>query len=140
MEFTLNDNHVMGVLAQAGLASAGQLLPLLIGFFSFGRLGWIIYKDYKGKTKEERKASINSLERSLGQGKWKKMFSLKLRKKKPGHLMYDLLTHWMPWLNCFPSWKRMRTPTFSSLDAESAPTTPRTPSVEKQEHHAVAKS
>ena len=135
MEATLVNNHVENVLASDSFASAGQLLPLLIGMFSAGRLGWIIYNDHR---KGDAHEAMHNLDSQLGDKKqWKDMFSLKLRKEKPGHLLFDLLTHWMPWLNCFPSWRRMRTPTFSLQDAESASTTP---GVEKSEYQAVTKS
>jgi hypothetical protein len=47
IELTLKENHMQGVLATSetvGLPS--QLIPMLIGVFSFARVLWLIYKDF----------------------------------------------------------------------------------------------
>ena len=104
VEFTLNFNHVAGVLARQGNAVPGQLLPLLVGLFSLVRLLWIIYREKV----VERGASPNS-------GSPDMQNASTTRSSRPatvGSIFYGLTTAWLPWLNCFEAWIK-----FGGLDA-----------------------
>lgn len=141
VEFTLVYNHVLGVLAGDGLASAGQLLPLLIGLFSTGRLCWIIYKDNRDKRRatpgeespqhvevhKEKTRPIRQLKRGIS-------FQ---RRKKEGVLWHSLLTGWMPWLNCFPAWQKLGPQPQPELRREVVTASP---DVENQTYQVVTKS
>src|ERR1700753_2043576 len=49
IEMTLNDNHMLGVLAKNSgqVANAAQLIPLLIGTLSFLRVLWLIFREWR---------------------------------------------------------------------------------------------
>jgi len=104
VEFTLNLNHVSGVLADAGIAKASALVPLLIGIFSTLRIFWVIYKekviDRRSKRAEDREQvelgtvrparMASSVDPSLQEGQW-------------WHLV---LSMWLPWLSTFERWRK----------------------------------
>ena len=96
VEFALNYNHVAGVLAGQGTASPGQLLPLLVGLFSLIRLLWIMYRE---RFIEQRDEPRPQPEKTYG--------SRSIRNSSWGQLAYGLVTGWLPWLNCFESWRRL---------------------------------
>ena len=136
VEYTLNFNHVQGVLANDGLASAGQLLPLLIGFFSSCRLCWIIYKDRREKRNHEPCGEeVPSLQtNSTKTERIRGLFSIKLRKSK-GDILYALLTGWMPWLSCFQFWRELGARQHSSTNTDVART-----SSDVEQHRVDVKS
>lgn len=113
VEFTLNFNHVVGVLAgQSNDASAGQLLPLLIGLLSFVRILWILYKE-----------RISEGGASLGSSAPREANAFATERVSVRQLSYGLLTAWLPWLNCFESWRqygdvRPQTKSFQLLERE----------------------
>ena len=109
VELTLNYNHVQGVLAQSGMASAGQLLPLLIGVFSTTRLAWIIYREGRSRNLQEQKGGDHLLRNRIRRKRFfRGIISVDLRHKSFKSVLVYALTHWMPWLNCFPFWIRVR--------------------------------
>lgn len=101
VEFTLNFNHVAGVLAGEGNAAPGQLLPLLVGLFSLVRLLWIIYKQRIVERTVDRKLQSPSDSPDLRQSSQSRYD----RFMEPESIMVGLITAWLPWLNCFETWR-----------------------------------
>ena len=95
VEFTLNYNNVKGVLADAGIVSPGQLLPLSIGLFSLVRLLYVMYRERFVEHKDElnRKQQETTEPRST-------------RPSSAGDMLYGVITAWLPWLNCYDWWRR----------------------------------
>jgi len=108
VEFTLNYNHVEGVLASAGITNPGQLLPLLIGLLSLVRICWVLYKEQVIERREKGAKSYGPVElgafsrrstaESTGEGS-----SRTPDAQKPWWYRFVLL--WLPWLGTFESYR-----------------------------------
>lgn len=61
IELTLKENHMQGVMSTSnsvGLPS--QLIPMLIGLFSFCRVLWLIFRDFRQAWKRKSAAEAHS--------------------------------------------------------------------------------
>jgi hypothetical protein len=84
VELTLNFNNVAGVLADAGVANSSQLLPLLIGAFTFVRSLWVLYKE-KWLESKRRRIDHSQCLPAGGKMSWARR----------------LILTWLPWLSAF---------------------------------------
>lgn len=101
VEFTLNFNHVAGVLAGQGNAVPGQLLPLLVGLFSLVRIFWIMYKERMIERTTKTPPESPALLQSSGSRRTRREVS-----RQPKSILIGLITAWLPWLNCFETWRQ----------------------------------
>ena len=47
VEFTINWNDVTGVVGEQGVGGPGQILPMIIGIFSFVRILWLMFEEWR---------------------------------------------------------------------------------------------
>ena len=102
VEFTLHFNHVAGVADGSDLASAGQLIALLIGIISTIRICWIVCKE-SGKEGDVNAAGSKPTIKKVLEGALAFREILAIER---GQLARAALDTYLPWLNCFPFWAR----------------------------------
>jgi len=128
VEFTLNWNHVLGVTGSIGLSTPGQLLPALIGAFSFLRTLWLLYGERKGRKAHEPvntadyETPVDDAASPYGTDKFHgtpvsgagPTFS-------PPHTKHNLpqraLYAWLPWLTELETWRHSRSTTDTGYDS-----------------------
>ena len=132
VEFTLNANHIRGVLAEdSTIAYPSQLLPMLIGLLSLIRIMWLIFKQWrwseveaspKGKSKKPMPSIQCTPEQPQSNGLGLQpmpspAYSQATTVADDGHdhsmtihrpLHLRLLVAWLPWLSQFDLWTHPR--------------------------------
>lgn len=122
IELTLNENHVIDTLAQnSPIRSPGQLLPLLIGILSFGRILWLISIEHRKEiievlrteTKSKPHRKIYNIRRGLGISMHRIISPLapvEITKTRTPDVSHSwprrYLVGWLPWLSVFGFGKR----------------------------------
>jgi hypothetical protein len=130
VEFTLNFNHVTGVLGGTGLVGAGQLLPMFIGLFSFVRIMYLVFREDFWEPHEKKEMlglglkGTTSPTMSPRTPRRQGTFPGAGKKRRQKDFAHRIVTAWLPWLSTF-EWWRGDTHSFELLsEGRSTPFTP----------------
>jgi hypothetical protein len=128
VEFTLNFNHITGVLGgpQNSLSTPGQLLPLLVGGFGFVQTSYVILKEkvFQRDFHKEPQTGYH-----FGPSVLRSTTDLDTAQQQR-NIALRYLVGWLPWLSLLQSYDRQLVEqgiSRSNTGLDGLPMSPRTP-------------